>query len=385
MTVGDTVADNSLPVRITLAFGGANQTTQIAIGGGALTRVGPILRSLVDGRDAILVTDTTVEALYAPVVVNSLKDSGLSVVVHSIEPGEASKSLGAARELYEVLAANRLGRDAVVVALGGGVVSDLAGFVAATWMRGIDFAICPTTVEADVDACVGGKTAVNIAAGKNLVGSFHQPRLVVIDPLCLQSLPQRDVRAGLAESIKHALICDANFLDWHEANADAILGLDPAMTTELILRNVGIKARIVESDPTEVSGSRILLNFGHTFGHAVEALTGYTLRHGECVAIGMAAACRLSHRVGLLDASVVERVERLLQRFGLPIRLAGRVDVSTIPTAEGITAKIAHDKKARSDSARFVLLKGIGLPVVHARLPDSLIHEVCTSILGNAS
>jgi len=384
MTKADAAGGDPEAAEISLRVTGTSQTTQIIIEEGVLERIGSILRPLVVGRHVLLVTDETVKGLYGATVTDSITASGLRVDTYTIPPGERSKSLSVAQGLYAALAANRVGRDGIVMALGGGVVSDLAGFAAATWMRGIDFTVCPTTVEADVDASIGGKTAVNVPAGKNLVGAFHQPRLVAIDPLCLRTLSQRDVQAGLAESIKHALIADESFVAWHEANADAVLTLDPATTTEMIRRNVAIKARIVSSDPTERGGARTLLNFGHTIGHAVEAVTGYSLRHGECVSIGMVAACRLSNRLGLLGLSVVEQVERLLERFHLPVTVAHHPGITRIPSAGEILAKIAQDKKGLDDSVRFVLLEGIGRPAVRSQIPEPLIHEVCTSILAKS-
>ena len=375
--------------RRSLTIRHADQTIRVVIERGVLASVGSILEPLAGGRDAILVTDETVRDLYADIVIDSLAGAGFVVTLHVIAPGEQSKSLTTAEGLYEVMAQRQLGRDATVVALGGGVVSDLAGFVAATWMRGVALAVCPTTLEADVDACLGGKTALNIDAGKNLVGAFHHPRLVAVDPLCLESLPPRDVRAGLAESIKHALISDARFLHWHESNADALLALEPAAIMELIQRNLAIKSAIVEADPTEREGTRLLLNFGHTIGHAIESLVGYSLRHGECVSIGIAAACRISQRLGMLDESGVQRVERLLQRFGLPVSLAATEELRRlvpasaikILCADSIVAQMERDKKVLAGRARFVLLSDVGRAVVRGDVPIAIIRDVCHSIL----
>jgi len=253
-------------------------------------------------------------------------------------------------------------------------VSDLAGFVAATWLRGVRFAICPTTLEADVDASIGGKTAVNIDAGKNLVGAFHQPVLVAVDPDCLKTLDPRDVRAGMAESIKHALLFSEEFLSWHEKHGDAILALEPGTIAELIGRNVRFKADVVREDTLEQAGRRMLLNFGHTVGHAIESCCGYAYRHGECVALGMLAACRLSHSLGLLGARDVDRVQTLLDRFGLPTVLAESVDWRRIIT------RLRNDKKVRAGKVRLVLLEGIAQPVIRADVPEKALRQAYDSL-----
>ncbi len=333
-----------------------------------------------DGRVTVVVTDDRVGDLYGSRLVGSLKGAGFSVEEYRIRPGEASKSLAVAEDIYRFLAAKNVGRDGCILALGGGVVSDLAGFVAATWMRGVDFGVFPTTLEADVDASIGGKTAVNTSAAKNLVGVFHQPRFVAIDPGCLTTLEARDVRAGLAESVKHALISSEELLRFHEANVDAILALDASVARELILRNLRVKGDIIEADTLEQRDKRILLNFGHTIGHAIESGVGYTLRHGECVALGMVAACRLSVTMGLLDHSVVERMTALLVRLGLPTQLEERIDTDTL------LATIRNDKKRRDGRLRFVLLEAVGRPVVRDDVGESPVRSAFESLVGlNAS
>ena len=313
-------------------------------------------------QSAVLVTDEKVEPLYADRLHSSIGSAGWTVATMTVPVGETSKSLDQAGRLYEALAEIRFPRDGVVVALGGGVVCDLAGFVAATWMRGVDLALCPTTLEADIDAAIGGKTAVNLGAGKNLVGAFHPARLVLIDPTCLRTLDLRDVRAGLAESIKHALIASEEFLSWHESRLDDVMSLRDAALTELIERNVAIKSAIVSRDPFETTGERMFLNFGHTIGHAIENACGYSLRHGECVGLGMLAACRLSEQVAGLPSEVTRRVEALLQRVGLPTRLPEPIPVETILEA------IGRDKKARAGGIRFVLLEGVARPVIRTEV-----------------
>lgn len=352
--------------------------TEVAVRSNALDDVGSLIRECLPKRTdvhAVLITDENVGTLYSSRLIRSLDGAGFGVHEYRIAPGEASKSLAVAGQIYQFLAERNVARDAIVVALGGGVVSDLAGFVAATWMRGLPFAICPTTLEADIDACIGGKTAINVPGGKNLVGAFHQPFLVAVDPGCLSTLDGREVRAGLAESVKHALISSEEFLSFHEVNADTILALDPARTAELIFTNLSIKARIVEEDAHERRAKRILLNFGHTVGHAIETCCGFALRHGECVALGMLAASRLSHAMGLMNDALVQRVEAILTRFGLPTRLVEPIET------DRIIATIRNDKKVRRGLPRFVLLKAVGRPVVRDDVPEELVRKAYESLL----
>jgi 3-dehydroquinate synthase len=254
------------------------------------------------------------------------------------------------------------------------VISDLAGFAAATWMRGIPHAFCPTTVEGAIDAAVGGKTAVNLPHAKNLVGAFHPPVFVGVDPDTFATLPARDISAGLAESIKHALITDPDFADWHQANADAVAKLEPGVLMELVVRNIQIKGRFVAEDPYERTGVRMALNFGHTIGHAIESCGRYRLRHGECVALGMIGACRLSAMLGLADEGLVDRVVRLLARFNLPTRLEGPVDVDALLDA------MRRDKKSRGGRLRFVLLEGIGQVTLRDDVRAEDVREAIASL-----
>ena len=352
----------------------AGDRVRVAVEPGLITQLGTLVRSTWPGSDVLLVTDTNVQSHHAPAAVEALQAAGLRVAVEVIEAGEASKQLASAQRLYDALGRAGIARDGLILALGGGVVSDLAGFVAATWMRGLAWAVCPTTLEADIDAALGGKTAVDLPGGKNLVGAFHQPRLVAIDPLCLQTLGDRDLRAGLAESIKHALITEAAFLAWHEDHLAGILRRDPAALAELIKRNVRIKADIVAADARERTGRRILLNFGHTVGHAIEEACGYRLRHGECAGLGMLAACAMSTELGLLSAEVRPRLEQLLRRAGLPTRFDEPVD------AQRIVELTRADKKVRSGRVQFVLLRDIGEPVVRDDVPDATVEAAYRSL-----
>ena len=290
----------------------------IAIGAGTLDRLGERLAGLDLGRRIAVVTNPTVARYYRDVVERSLTAAGFAVTVLEVPDGEEHKNLAWLTFLYDRLVDARLDRGCAVVALGGGVIGDLAGFAAATFQRGVPFVQVPTTLLAQVDSSVGGKTAVNHPAGKNLIGAFHQPRLVWIDVQTLRTLPRREVQAGMAEVIKHAAILGPGLFTLLEANLDAVLRLDEALLIEVVRQNVAIKAAVVSADERE-GGQRAVLNFGHTVAHAVEMLTefrGYL--HGEAVAIGMAFAARLSAARGHCAASVPARIIALLERVGLP-------------------------------------------------------------------
>ncbi|RMF76007.1 MAG: 3-dehydroquinate synthase, partial [Planctomycetota bacterium] len=294
----------------------AERAYDLVIGAGARRTLPQLLARLAPNTVAI-VADARVADLHLPALESLIERP---CVVLRFPPGEASKSLRVAGELYERLADGGVARDDLVLTFGGGVAGDLGGFVAATWQRGVRFVQTPTSLEAAIDASVGGKTGVNHACGKNLIGSFHQPAGVIIDIDFLATLPQREYVAALAESVKHALIRDASFLNWHEANLEPILRREPSTLEELIARNCEIKARVVEQDERE-AGLRMILNFGHTIGHACEHLLNYEWRHGECVALGILAANRIAVRRGVLPGETEQRVRELLAGLGLPTRL----------------------------------------------------------------
>jgi 3-dehydroquinate synthase len=350
---------------------GGTQPYQIAIGPGLL-RDGGALAAHVRGRHVFVVSDSNVAPLYAHDVAATLQAQlpHAQVLVSCIPAGEAAKTLDSFAELTRELADFGATRDACVFALGGGVVGDLAGFVAACWMRGVDVVQLPTTLLAMVDSSVGGKTAVDLPQGKNLVGAFHPPRAVFADTATLRSLPERELRAGLAEVLKYGAIRDDAFLAWLEANADALLARDDAALTEAIARSCGHKAAIVERDPFE-HGERALLNFGHTFAHAIEAEQGYGgLNHGEAVAVGMVLAARLSTALGLAPAADAVRLATLLQRFGLPTALPQALD------ADALLARMRLDKKAQAGGLRFVLWDRAGAARVVADVPESAVLDV---------
>lgn len=300
----------------------------------------------------LIVTDDNVGPLYADALKQAIGRPDCPV--WQMPAGEAEKTLARFGELLERMAELGLTRDTRVLALGGGVVGDLAGFAAACYMRGVAFVQIPTTLLAMVDSSVGGKTAVDLPAGKNLVGAFHQPQAVYIDPDVLATLPEREFRAGLAEVLKYGAIADARFFEWLEGSADALLARDAAALEGAILLSCRHKAEIVARDETE-RGDRALLNFGHTFGHALEVLLDYvTLLHGEAVAIGMQLAADLSVELGHADIDDSQRLRALLTRFGLPVRLPAGIG------AEAMVAKMRLDKKAAAGRLRLILWRGLG-------------------------
>jgi 3-dehydroquinate synthase len=348
------------------------RTYPIHIGSGLL-RDGTLLRAAAGKRDILLVSNVTVAPLYAGLVKSALAGNRIIEVV--LPDGEQHKSLATASRVFDVMIANRLGRDAVVVALGGGVIGDLAGFVAACYQRGIDFVQVPTTLLAHVDSSVGGKTAVNHPGGKNMIGAFHQPIAVIADTDLLATLPGRELNAGLAEVIKYGLICDAGFFTWLEQNIDALLARGAAALQRAIYRSCEIKAGIVGRDERE-QGDRALLNFGHTFGHAIESATGYVdWLHGEAVATGMLIAADMSARLQHLAAADVERIRRLLLRAGLPVA-APQIG------ADSALGYMRIDKKVKAGRVRLVLLERIGHAVLTGSYPDAALDATLRANFG---
>jgi 3-dehydroquinate synthase len=342
----------------------------VRVGGGILAACGGMIRALHAGNRVAVVTDANVAAIHLPVVMESLAAAGFEAVAITVEAGETSKRLECAGQVCDAMIAAGLDRSALLVALGGGVVGDLAGFVAAIYYRGIPCVQIPTTVVAQVDSSVGGKTGVNAPGGKNLIGAFHQPSLVIIDPLTLGTLPARDYNEGFAEIIKHAVIRDAEML--------AVL--DPgerAGLAGLIARNVRIKAAIVAADERETGGERALLNFGHTIGHAIEQAAGYgRFRHGEAVSIGLRGALLLSvHRAGLAQADC-DRVVRVLEAFQLPVRVPEDLATADILRAMG------RDKKFVGGKVRFVLTARLGSAFLASDVTTEEIEAVVGELRG---
>jgi 3-dehydroquinate synthase len=337
--------------------GGGFQPYDVVIGRGLLPELGRRIAALAKHR-TVIVTDETVAALHGPAVLAALEAAGVRARLLTVPPGEASKSFGELERVIDRLLAFGLDRRDLVVALGGGVVGDLAGLAAALYMRGIDFVQVPTTLLAQVDSSVGGKTAIDTPRGKNLVGAFHQPRLVVADIDLLATLPPRQLRSGWAEVLKHGLVCDADFFDWLAGEGAVGAAGDSGALTRAVVRSVEIKSAIVGEDEKE-AGRRALLNLGHTFGHAIEAELGFDeerITHGEAVALGCAMAFRFSAARGLCEERVAERVERVITAAGLPARLA---EVGAF-SAEALVDRMAGDKKAEGGRLTLILARSIG-------------------------
>lgn len=331
-----------------------SRSYDIHVGHGILDRIGDTYRELGLGAKAAIVTNPTVSALYLAPVRKSLEDAGVTVHVVTVPDGEEYKTLKTVGDIHGSLIQAGLDRTSCVVTLGGGVVGDMAGFVAATYMRGIDFIQIPTTVEAQVDASVGGKTAVDHDSGKNMIGAFHQPRSVLIDTETLLSLPKRDVRSGLAEVIKHGLIRDEELVAFLDERMEKVAGLEIEADELdwLIARNCRIKAGVVEADETE-KGLREILNYGHTIGHAIESASGFRLRHGEAIALGMMAEAKIAVDKGICDEATQSLQNQLLRRSGL-----GLWD-SAVEESD-VIERMASDKKVREGLIRFVLLERVG-------------------------
>lgn len=337
----------------------------VLIGNGLLERSGRAFPApLVAERTVLVVSDDNVAPLYAHRVADRLDAAGRQALL-VFPAGERSKTLNACALIFDRLAELQAGRDALVIALGGGVIGDLAGFAAACWMRGIRCMQVPTTLLAMVDSSVGGKTGVDLPQGKNLIGAFHQPVAVIADTDTLTTLPPRELASGFAEVVKYAALGDAAFFAWLEANADRLRARDATALAHAIATSVRHKAGIVARDERE-SGERALLNFGHTFGHAIETATGYdTYLHGEAVAIGMIQAARLSERLGLAGSADRERLSNLLERFGLPVHIEPAIE------PERLLGHMRLDKKADSTGLRFVLWRGIGRAELKSGIDDA--------------
>ena len=328
------------------------------------------LAALVTGRHVLVLTDGNVAPFYLAPVQAALREKQLQTFV--LPPGEQEKTLARFTEVMAVLAGMGASRDTTVLALGGGVVGDLAGFAAACWMRGVRFVQLPTTLLAMVDSSVGGKTAVDLPQGKNLVGAFHQPAAVLADTATLDTLPEREFSAGLAEVVKYGAIADAEFFAWLEDNAEALMARNPDAGAHAIATSCRHKAGIVARDETE-QGERMLLNFGHTFGHAIEAGLGYgEWLHGEAVGCGMVMAATLSERLGLVDAAFVARLTRLIAAAGLPVKAPL---LHAEDNAGAYLDLMRHDKKSEAGEIRFVVIDGPGRAALRSA-PDALVREV---------
>ena len=332
----------------------AERSYDIEIGSGNLEHVGPVFSRLGKVSHAVLITDENVQEPHAVRVAESLTGESIEVDMVAVEPGEPTKSIEMAAGLWEGMLELGADRKTVVVAVGGGVVGDLAGFIAATYARGVRFFQVPTSLLAQVDSSVGGKVGVNLPEAKNMVGAFLQPLGVLIDTATLQTLPPREYHAGLGEVVKYGVILDAELFDYLEANLSGLIDRDHEVLAHVITRCCRLKADVVEKDEREETGLRAVLNYGHTFAHALEALAGYgELLHGEAVAIGMLCASRLAERLGRVDADLTRRQHELLATLGLPVE-APDLDRDQILDA------MAHDKKVQHGRLRFVLPSKMG-------------------------
>jgi 3-dehydroquinate synthase len=337
----------------------------IHIGADLLGRA-DLYRPYLGGGSAAIVTNEVVGPLYLPAVRKALE--GIRITEIAVPDGEQAKGWETLKKVFDALLAARCGRDTLIVALGGGVVGDLAGFAAAVYQRGVPFLQVPTTLLAQVDSSVGGKTAINHARGKNMIGAFHQPLAVISDVATLDTLPDRELRAGLAEVIKHGLALDLEFVDWLERHIERLLARDREALGFAVKRSCELKADIVAADERE-SGARALLNFGHTFGHAIEAAAGYgAWLHGEAVAAGMVMAAELSGLMGHLRKSEVSRLRELIRRSGLPTK-------GPALAPERLIELMAVDKKAAKGKTRFVLLESIGRAALQGDVDERLVRQ----------
>jgi 3-dehydroquinate synthase len=342
---------------------------------GALDDLGALMRDAGLRGSAFIVSDDSVGALYGERAAASLRAAGFETDMFTFPAGEQSKTLATVERAYDWLLERRAERSSAIVALGGGVAGDLGGFVAATYLRGVPFVQVPTSLLAMVDASIGGKVGVDHPRGKNLIGAFYPPALVVQDTSLLASLPPRSLREGFAEVIKHGLIMDPPMLDVLERDAQRLLAVEPELTTEIVARNAALKAAVVSEDERE-GGRRMILNYGHTIGHAIEAVSGYSgILHGEAISAGMMAAAGIGRRIGVTPPAVGERQAALFERYGLPLRHPGL-------SIDAVIAATLRDKKVAAKRVRWVLLEDFGRPVVRDDVPEAVVRDAVSEILG---
>ena len=349
------------------------QTTyEIAIASGGLAQLGDRLQQLQVGHKVLLVSNPEIYRIYGDTAHHALKDAGFQVTPHLIPAGEPYKTLDSIQKIYDTALKTGLERSSTLVALGGGVIGDMTGFAAATWLRGVNFVQVPTSLLAMVDAAIGGKTGVNHPQGKNLIGAFYQPRLVLIDPEGLKTLPAREFRAGMAEVIKYGVIWDADLLAQLEASdrLDRLESISEELLQTILTRSCQAKADVVSKDEKE-AGLRAILNYGHTVGHAVESLTGYSaVVHGEAVAIGMVVAGEIAAKLDLWSEQEAQRQQILIKKTGLPTQIPPQVE------GEAIIEALKTDKKVKAGKVRFVLPTRIGEATVTDQVSPDLIRQV---------
>jgi 3-dehydroquinate synthase len=361
--------------KVTVSLG--EHSYDIIIGDRILSALGDAVSRLGLGPKEMVVTSTELWSLYGKEVQDSLAASGLNTCVAHINDDEESKSLRTVMSLYDKLVEKEFGRDSGITAVGGGVVGDIAGFTAATFMRGMRLVQVPTTLLAQVDSSIGGKTGVNLPSGKNLVGAFHQPALVWTDVSTLKTLPERELRSGLAEVIKYAVIADPELLHILEEKMQTLSAASSDTLIDIISRCCSTKARIVEQDEKE-HGVRSILNYGHTFGHALETLTNYAqFTHGEAVALGMIVAARVSHQIGATDQATVEKQEHLIKTAGLPTRIDHLID------PQSVVRLLTRDKKRLAGQTRWVLPKTIGEVFLTDEVPLDVVLRVVKDLTSS--
>jgi 3-dehydroquinate synthase len=350
----------------------ANHRYDVHVDRGLIPRAGEIIRSLTKSKKIGIVTDKSIAPHFLSPLAASLRSASFEVVECILEAGETHKHLGSISTIFDAFLSNKWERSNPIIALGGGVIGDMTGYAAASILRGVPFVQMPTTLLSMVDASVGGKTGINHAAGKNLIGAFHQPIVVLADIDTLKTLPTREFVSGLAECIKHEIIRDARGFDALEESIGRALALDAGYLTQLVAHNVAIKARVVEVDPHE-HGERAHLNFGHTFGHGIERASNYRLLHGECVALGIIAASRTALELGMIEADSVLRIEQIIAASGLP---TGGLKEPT----DSILTAMHSDKKVRDAKLRFVLPDRIGHVVIRDDVSDELVRGAIESL-----
>ncbi len=349
---------------------------RVIVGRGVIDDLGIELSKTGQTGRAFLIADEVMFANPVRRAHEALERGGFKTHVLALELGEFNKNLDTVHTVYKWLAELHVERNDIVVAMGGGVTGDLVGYAAATWLRGVAIVHVPTSLAAMVDSSIGGKTGVNLPTGKNLIGAFHQPKLVVQDIEHLKTLPPREMAAGWAEAIKHGLILDSRLLDKFESMAKQMNTLEGEEPVNAIRRSVAIKGQVISSDEFETGNQRVLLNYGHTIGHAIETVTGYeTFLHGEAVAIGMTVAAGIAHRIGLVKSDLVDRQKHILESFNLPTT-ANSLDVNALISAT------KSDKKSRDGTIRWVLLEGPGKATTRENIPDAVVLDSLRSILS---
>lgn len=350
----------------------------IVIGHGLAAQLSAFVKERDYSRQALIVTDTNVGPLYGEKTAETLRQAGLSPFIYTVPAGEPSKSLAVAEGIYTAVIEHGLDRKSPVFALGGGVVGDLAGFIASTYMRGVPFIQLPTSLLAQVDSSVGGKVAVNHALGKNLIGCFYQPDAVYIDLAFMETLPAREISTGLGEIVKYGIIYDEAFFTFLEQHQQEVLSLTSEAAVHMIARSCEIKAAVVSQDEKE-AGLRRILNYGHTMAHAIEQETGYVrYNHGEAVAIGMVGAADISRQLGLIDAATAARTTALIASLGLPIQAEGC-------TEDKMYEEIFHDKKTVNGKVHWVLMDRIGHTQIRSDVPENVVRQAMERVLKHGA